>query len=223
MGKAKPITVGDKTFPTRKDAEAHFRSIRDKYADDVRIDEADYAQLMDLLSLHPDAEMKLGVGVDYFTVGRDDHYGTTRCFYIHRHDGSRTDVSFKECISPRGDDANRRKALRSAIKEQIFEFRDRELQKTEVRCPFTDEILSRDNCHVDHEYPNTLSALIEAWLVSEGLQLKDITIEPTLDNQFVAFMTDQRQIESWQAYHKTHAKLRLLTPRGNLSDARKTR
>ena len=222
MGKSNPVTVGDTTFPSQKAAEVHFRSIRDKYADNVRIVDADYAQLMALLALHPDADMKQGVGVDYFTVDRDEHYHTTRCFYIHRHDGSRTDVSFKECISARGDDANIRKALRSAIKDQIFEFRDRELQKPEVRCPFTKEILSHANCHVDHAHPDTLSALIDAWLHSEGIQLTDVAIQPTLDNQFVASMTDQRQIASWQAYHKTHAKLRLLTARGNLSDARKS-
>ncbi len=46
MGKSIPVAVGDMTFPSQKAAEDHFRSIRDKYVNNVRIDDADYAQLM---------------------------------------------------------------------------------------------------------------------------------------------------------------------------------
>jgi hypothetical protein len=50
--------------------------------------------------------------------------------------------------------------------------------------------------------------------------MNDIEITPPRDNQVVSEMINLSQKIDWQKYHQINAKLRLLSPRGNLSDAK---
>lgn len=220
MARSTPVTVGQMTFKSKKDAESFYRAIRDKYADYVPIQGADFDRLLELISLHPEAYDKIGVGIYSFTVGRDKLYGTTRCFYLHRFDGSDTDFSFHQCIKGNDPDTDRRNALRAAVQDQIFLFRDNILASGVIRCQYTGEVLNAMNSHVDHTKPRTLAFLICDWLTQNNLVLSDIQITPTMDNQFVASMTDELQKRSWCEYHRNNADLRLLSIKGNLSHAR---
>ncbi len=66
--------------------------------------------------MHPDASKKIGVGVQSFRIAPDGWSGM--CFWIDRIDGTSTDLSYNECLSPspwRWFTA----AARSAIEPQI--------------------------------------------------------------------------------------------------------
>ena len=56
----------------------------------------DNAFLLELLKKHPRAVEKIGAGVKHFTV--ENAKGGTRCFYVIRADGSRSDFSFMKCL-----------------------------------------------------------------------------------------------------------------------------
>jgi hypothetical protein len=62
--------------------------------------------------------------------------------------------------------------------------------------------------------------LVECWLEQRNLNMNDIEITPPRDNQVVSEMINLSQKIDWQKYHQINAKLRLLSPRGNLSDAK---
>ncbi|KAH9301252.1 hypothetical protein KI387_012835, partial [Taxus chinensis] len=47
---------------------------------------------------HPDAEAKMGCGVDFIMVDNHTEFSLTRCFYIVRKDGTRTDFSYFKCL-----------------------------------------------------------------------------------------------------------------------------
>jgi hypothetical protein len=91
------IEIGDLTFPTKASATEHFRRMLNRYGVGERVAEDDGVQLGWLLARHPDAEEKIGTGVDYFSV-RNAEFGT-RCFEVVRSDGSKTDFSFRWCVA----------------------------------------------------------------------------------------------------------------------------
>ncbi|XP_057861419.2 DNA-directed RNA polymerase V subunit 1 isoform X1 [Cryptomeria japonica] len=47
---------------------------------------------------HPEAEAKMGCGVDFIVVDNHAQFSSTRCFYIVRKDGTRTDFSYLKCL-----------------------------------------------------------------------------------------------------------------------------
>lgn len=218
---AKPVQIGAICYPTKKAAKDSYRSIRDGYEDGVQLNQIDHQLLLDLIMVHPEAEQKAGVGISHFTVERDQEFGTTRHFTIHRTDGSSTDVSFNSAIDGRNPRKDRLEALRRAIAVQITDFKNAEFAKTETHtCPLSGQPITQDSYHVDHVAPKDFHQLVADWLVASDIILEAIETTPPQDNQYVCEMTNNAQRESWASYHQQHAELRLLSPRANLSDAR---
>ena len=93
---AKSLTVGTRIFGTQAAAVNFIREVLYRHPLLTPIDGSDHAFLLELLSKHPHAAEKIGVGVEYFTVGKAK--GGTQCFYITRVDGSRSDFSFMKCL-----------------------------------------------------------------------------------------------------------------------------
>jgi hypothetical protein len=110
-------------------------------------------------------------------------------------------------------------ALNRAVDEQIWAFRDSELAKGPQTCPYTNEPITKDNYHVDHPDP-TFFELHTRWFEQTGLTPADIKISAGSENEIGRQMTDPAQRESWQAFHRANARLRLLSPLGNLSGAK---
>lgn len=218
MGKAKSVAIGGIYFPTQEKAMDFYRDIRDAYKDGERVSREHDLYLREMVTVHPDAKEKYGCGIDFFTVGKDKMYGTTRCFYIHRKDGTSTDVSFPAAVKGKNDRKDRLQALRHAVEGQVYEFKNSAFSKGEaISCPVFGTALRRDKCHVDHAPPNTFMQLVNRWLKMKKMKLKDVSITPTMDNQFISEMTDSNQLVAWRQYHADNAQLRLLSPLANLS------
>ena len=92
MTTAKPVHIGDLSFPRKGDADKFFRDMLNKYdlGDKVLSDDAQI--LTTLLSMHPESTEKIGAGVESFSV-RSADYGT-RCFWVNRSDGTTEKFSF---------------------------------------------------------------------------------------------------------------------------------
>ncbi len=217
-----PISIAGIPFATKKAAKTHISELRDCYQDGVTIAAPDSSFLAELLTLHPESDDKIGIGVSHFTVSTDIVFGRTRHFVVHRRDGSSTDFSFHACIDGRKDRRDRLEALRRAIEPTILRFRDEQFASGPMICPFLSVGLSPSNCHVDHVSPDTFLVLTERWLSTSCLTISDIYITPPQDNQLVAKMTDEAQRAGWVAYHDAHARLRIISPLANLSHAKKS-
>lgn len=220
---AKPVTIAGLLFPSKSEAKQFFGGIRDRYADGVRLDEEDHVLVRGLLACHPEAAEKTGAGVEYFCIGTDMEFGRTRHFVVHRIDRSHSDFSFHACIDGRNERRDQLEALRRAVKPQILAFRDACFARGQrLFCPLRNVLIKRDAYHVDHQPPLDFQSLVEQWLGAEAIRLEDVRITAPCDNQVVAHMTEASQTSSWCDFHACHAKLRLLSPRGNLSDARRS-
>lgn len=217
---AKAVVIASLQFPTKKLAKEFFRRLRDRYPDGCRIGEEDDRYLRDLIAIHPESETKVGCGISHFTVETEILFGRTRHFMIHRTDGSSTDVSFHSAIDGTNERRDRLAALRRGIENQIVAFKQSAFSEGPKICPLRGVPITEDAYHVDHTPPRTFIHLADEWLTQEFLRIEDVEITPPSDNQIVTEMTNDGQKRSWQEYHQANAILRLLSPLGNLSDAK---
>jgi len=210
--------VGDKTFSSREKAKAVCRRIIQSYRNGETVKGDDDLFLRDLVDLHPDASQKIGGGIDHFTVANNPVWHKYKHFVIIRENGTSTDFSFTSCI----DGSSRRRdilgALRGAVSDQIIEFKRKQFSLVgTAKCPITGAVLTPHNCHVDHKQPNTFLSLVTRWIAAEAIQLGDIRISDSVDNQFVSVMADPAQNDSWRLFHRRNAVLRIISPKANLS------
>lgn len=212
------FVINNTVLTSKAAAKRFLRDIRDSYDDNVPIRGDDRASLLVALSWHPEAEEKIGVGVDFFTVKTVYGKMKNRCFFVHRTDGSSTDFSFPACIDGADLAKDVRNSLRIAIKPQIIKFREAFFcSNIDRHCPINGEEITEENCHVDHCPPFEFADLVKDWLNQEGLTLLDVLISAPQDNQYRATMCNLQQRQSWCEFHEKRAKLRMLSISGNLT------
>ena len=172
--------------------------------------------VMDLLSHHPNFIEKCGNGVKRLLVREGKYNGF--CIIMERLDGTEVDISWrKKALGTKKvylkDDVNN--ALRTAIKDQKNYFRNNFFENnTSPKCRVTKELLTKNDCHVNHVHPFTFQNLVTGWLSSKNLEIADIKIK---DCEQMYEMDDCEQLEGWQSYHLENAVLEILSIRGNLS------
>jgi hypothetical protein len=93
---AKSHRIGPHTFDTQAAAVTFIQEVLYRHPLLGPISGDDHAFLLELLKKHPHAAEKVGAGVKHFTV--ENAKGGTRCFYVTRVDGSRSDFSFMKCL-----------------------------------------------------------------------------------------------------------------------------
>lgn len=96
MGKAKPVEIGGIAFAKKGDALTHLKEILNRYRPTERISDEDATFLKVALQRHPDADEKIGTGIDHFEVQVADY--DTQCFCVARTDGSYARFSYKYCV-----------------------------------------------------------------------------------------------------------------------------
>lgn len=93
---AKPMDLGALHFKKKGDALAHLKAMLQRYDVGDRVSAADEAVLREALSLHPNANEKIGCGVTHFSV-RSADFGS-KCFWLNRSDGTTEKFSYISCI-----------------------------------------------------------------------------------------------------------------------------
>src|SRR5439155_24213173 len=125
---------------------------------------------------HPSLPIKLGCGVAQFTIRLAPPWFRNRAFYIIRNDGSVTDFSFTECLSPRSHAVRFQNACRTAIADQIVAFVEQSSAHVErVACAITGALVTRKSYHVDHEPP--FRSLVRQFIAMEKIAVDDVWID----------------------------------------------
>lgn len=213
MGRSKPIVVGERRFYSKKEAGDFVRSILYRYPIGQCVADDDAEFLADLLALHPEAPLKIGCGVRFFSVEQNE---CSRGFWLTRTDGSRTDWSFLSCLTPPTPETEARAGFRTAIRPQVAEFRAQfESAPEQRRCPITGDVLTTANIHIDHE--TTFEDLLDSFLRESGLALEEISVKPTIDGSTTTELANDNLKLQWADFHRRNARLRAVSVRANLS------
>lgn len=200
---------------TKKDQTEYCRVIlkKAKLNEDLT-NRPDIEFLMDLFESHPEWEQKKGSGVSAIKVIMSPY--KNRCFEIQRPDGTKTDISFNLCISKPTILSYIKKACRNAIRSEIVFFRDANVKFGQSLCPFTNEIITKDNCHIDH-FNTTFDQMVNFWIIFKGVEYLYNQIEETKDNNFDTCFNNQDLIDEFIKYHNSNTNLRAVSITANLS------
>lgn len=190
------------------------------YEDRQPVSPGHFAFLLDLLKSHKRSSQKIGCGIAAIWSQPNPLYHNNRGFWLRRTDGTETDFSFYQCLSPTTNAKDALSALRSAIRPQIDEFRTEAFRATDrLICPVTGDTVMLGNHHVDHATP--FQKLVDAWLAEQQLTLEKIDVDPHGDGDIEDRITDPALAASWAAFHRAYARLRIVTREANLSILRR--
>ena len=235
---AKNISLNNGRFwKSQKDAESHFRTIRDRYPLNTPIDDsADHKDLVALLerydSAHPEQESKIGCGIDYFEV-RTNYAsgGVTKGFWVVRNDNSATDFSFiwavKGMPKPQAQEFN--DACRAIVNPDIKAAKRRFFASYKdadgrVPCEVSGRLITSDEAHVDHAYP-TFGALVISFRAANGWhhEIPNGLLSRPTDNQLTTAFANERTAETFRRFHHAAASLRVVAKEINLAAAAEQR
>lgn len=182
-----------------------------KIGDVVSVQDARF--LLSIFENHPQWQMKKGVGIKSISVVKNTF---NRCFQINRIDGTFTDISFLHSIKEHSRLSIVKKACRDAIRGHIVRFRDENVVFGQSVCPFTGEILTKANTHIDH-YDLTFEEMFTLWRAKYDLEYLYSKVNETIDNSVVTSFSDASIISDFVAFHNANTKLRAVSKTANLS------
>lgn len=200
---------------TIKDKKQKCKDILNKY-DIGHIIKDELSFLISLFKNHPEWEVKRGVGGKNIFIGKDN-YGH-RCFYITRKDNTITDISYIKSISGKKDSdlIKINKACRTAIRSEIVNFRNKNVIYGATRCSVTNDILTKENTHIDH-YDFTFDYMFKNWIANKDVKelVKCLNKDKDLTQGY--YFIDRLIKNDFINFHNTNCKLRAVTKYANLS------
>lgn len=215
---AKAYVVNGRPFQTKDEVTEAVRVILYGREPGEAIDAESFAFINALLSFHRHAPVKIGCGIAAITVERNPEFPSKRGFWISRTDGSRTDFSFVECISPAPAIRDLKWALRFEVKEQVLSAKEAAFGRiASIICPVSGDSLTRDNCHVDHAPPRTFDVLASEFIAAHGVDADAVSYIGG-DGVIGEVVADRELAAKWREFHLANATLRVISQRANLSD-----
>jgi hypothetical protein len=212
---SKPSEIGDLSFARKGDATEFFRKILNQHGVGVALAEPDATHVYWLLERHPEAMVKIGVGVKEFST-RTAMYNT-RCFEIRRTDGTTTDFGIKACLDGKAPlaFAETLRALRAEVTEDIKQkkwefFRASTHSDGKVACALTGRLLSLEEAMIDHAPPKTFKALVEQFLKEKKVVPSEALLTPARDNQYTPHLADRDLAGKWQEFYRANAAPRIV-------------
>ena len=180
----------------------------------------DHTFLTSVFEGHPDFKARTKAQVFSFQVRMNNTLGfPSKGFWIIRKDGTASDISYIKALQSnnRSLEANKRddvmKALRAAIAPDIAAFR-KTVRFGQDTCPFTGEVLTIGNCHIDH-YDKSFIELAEAFIRQFGLDYLFDRLNPSDDGQTATFFIDAFIVKTFRDYHNANTHLRAVSPIAN--------
>jgi Protein of unknown function (DUF3223) len=222
------LEIGGTAFRTKGDARTFFKGMLGRYQPGDRVSEEDARMLRALIERHPERDQKVDVGitgfhVDWATMG-------TKCFWLTRTDGTKTDFSYTSCIrgAPPSLRSQAISALRRVVDRDIAiakrrKFDELKDEEGKVVCATTGEALTWEGVHADHQQPMTFEVICTTFAALKNIGLEDLPITDGADNQLTPTLTDLEMAKAFREYHHKVAKIRIVSKQRNLLEAAKHR
>ena len=222
--KSKDFLIRGEYFPTKVALQKRIRKVRDSYPDYKALSSDDFEFMLEVLSGHPSYETKYGAGVESMYVRTNPVYKNNRGFWLRRVDGTETDFSFVECLTPTPQIKKFALALRVAIEPYTMTFKSDFFanQTGPYFCPYTGEPLEFIGSHVDHKAPHTFQKLVQDFIKTYAIDLETVEIAGDYeDNVYQNTLVDEELNRLWIEFHNDRAELQIVSQRANLSHLKK--
>lgn len=215
-------TINGIPFKSQEAVRDHCREIRDRitgtdiydvdYGVVYCLDGADRDFMIDFIKHLHDADNLIGCGIREILIcvvpkGKF-HWG----FCVLRVDASEQIFGFgKFGASPQQVRERRAsEAFRNAISDQTIEYKEQYFDgHLEAPCEATGELMTRVDCHVDHEEPTFRELVRQFFGENPNIEM--------VDDGLCWHIADKDLRHAWQEFHRKHAKLRCTTRNFNLT------
>lgn len=221
MGRGKTVEIEGKSFPTQGAFKLYVKELLESLPFDEAIQDPEHSFLVQLLKRHPNAADKIGVGIDYFKVMTNAHYGgKTKSFHVFRLDGTYADFSYHNCLSDLSPWEQFRDALRAAVMDQMTALREQVFgQSQEILCPVKKIMITRNVSHYDHVPPDTFDMLIEEFMDEEWIQKENPPATDQGNWVIGRRLVDKEMEERWRYFHASRAKIRIISKEAHIEAA----
>ncbi len=212
------FTLGEFTYSSKNELKLRLsKYLQATPSGHVITDYSKIKLLTDLLYLHYDYSRKIGLGIKFFFVKRND-VGSGKCFAIRRTDDSIETFSYKSCLD--GDTQTKKaktlEALRFVIKGHMRAYRESLIYPT--HCALSNEpINSPFELHVDHVNP-TFYEIVTEYLHSKSMELEDIKI---IGNGESIKLRNRNISEEFYRFHAGKAVYQALTRDAHIEKTKK--
>jgi hypothetical protein len=213
MYESHPVQLGNRRFPSKKAAADFIKMLLKSPVGKLQGD--NFEIVRDLIYRHPNAGDKVGPGIKDIWLRKCQDFGRNNQFIIERTDGSCMDFSYKNCLAGKLPTFKGyfSIACRNAVASDIIAFRDNELLWNPIIfCPYTKEVLTRNNCHVDHAPPEPFAKIVDDYINENKINIFVVEIQGNTVKTF----KDPVIAAHFRTYHRNKAKLRLLSIQANL-------
>lgn len=179
--------------------------------------------ISDLLNNHPNAVQKIGCGINYFFVQPSKYKWGQYNFMIVRVDGTSTDFSFMKCLYPKqksSQEPNWSGIFRNIVKSQTTLFKIKAFEKVGIKdkfiCSQTNLKFKKIYAHVDHVFPLTFDSILQEYLHTYNVDLKNIKLSEDKGTSDVREVMNEHIVKTFYEFHKKRAVLRIVCSTANL-------
>lgn len=176
--------------------------------------------MVDLLRYHDHGDQKVGIGVRRMWIQPNGKYHTPS-FWLERIDGTETDFSFHQCVSPPSVLRDFNQACRAAVATTVVGFRHEYFEKNSVDnkiiCPLSKKSISIYETHVDHAPPYTFENIFNQFIRVKKIQINVNMLEDHSDGKIGNRLKDKKLEMEWIVFHNERASLRCLSRESNLA------
>lgn len=217
-----PLTVGERTFSSKKEALDHYRGILSAYNEGSLLHEPDRSEV--ILLAYASIQKRGGQGgggmdeqILDILVNNHPVFKSTKCFWLIWEDGERSIFSYTLAIyGERSDDLCFSVACRNAIRTEIREFKKKVFSKRPVSCGLTGRVVEWEECHVDHKAPLTFSVIVRSFVVANNIDIAKVAYD---EESFLIEFADLSLRERFARFHREMAVLRIVSAEANAQRA----
>ena len=207
------VTIQGQTFSTKKSLKEKCKKILNSYKDGDRLNLFDEEFMIDFFTQLAKSNKLKGLKIVEVYVRKSKNFPNLQ-FWIKREDGTETDISYPNCISPRKKIDEISDACRRAVESIITEYKFKHVYPTTSDLS-GQSIVCIDEAEVDH-YDMDFVELVNNWVSLNGGEEKIYSkINETEDGSEITEFTDGALVESFIQYHNSHTHLRLITVEEN--------
>jgi hypothetical protein len=213
--------IDGRTFRSKKAVIDYVRAeIHGASPDGEPLNEEHLGFMVALLRRHPWSDQKIGAGVARMWIEQNPDF-PTRCFWLERADGTKTDFSFYQCLEDSSPLRDFKEACRHAVAPDVIEFKAEFFRRNpEACCPVTGEPMTFSTSHVDHAPPDTFDAILGEYVKSRSIDPAKVRFVAHGDGDIGSRFDDDRLEKDWVEFHDRRAKLRVISAVANLSAKR---
>lgn len=208
------FTLGNTTYPRKKDAVAEVRRILHAALINAPLAGDDLAIIRAVLEMHPSFPEKTAKGIGALTVRQVEFRPgiIQRCFFILHTDGTATDFSFLVALGMAPSGPTLAAAARHAVYPGMHSFKMQHFGTADTApCAISGEPIPFKDAHVDHAPPWQFAKIVQAFAQEHGVP--EVVDQ---DGVRIVFANDQ-DAERFVAFHDERASLRVVSAKINMS------